>query len=156
MNNRMYTSYPALLILSIVGNAAAAAEGHTDSPLLAAALFKVFGSLVIVLGLVFLCAWSAKKLQLTRLVAQPKIRVIASHQLGRREKIVLVEIDNQQLLLGVTRGGISVLHESTQQQDSAFDGDAKQVINHDNHQKKTDFSQFLDRVLNSNRTSREP
>ena len=67
------------------------------------ALILVFGSLY---GLVFLL----RKFNGMPVNSRRSLRVVSSLKVGTREKIMLIETGESQLLLGVTAGGISALH----------------------------------------------
>ena len=66
------------------------------------------GSLLFVLIVIFSLAWLLK---MTRLVnpGQGQMNVIASLTLGSKEKIMVVEVAQEQFLLGVTAGQINLL-----------------------------------------------
>ena len=66
--------------------------------------------LVIVLAVFFFCVWGVRKLGgLTGNGAQ-QMRIVAGLSLGMREKIMLVQVGEKQLILGVTPGRIQTLH----------------------------------------------
>ncbi len=68
--------------------------------------------LLLVIGLIFVLAWLARRLQ-QRLPAgnhNDSIRLLASRPLGPRERLVLVQVGNEQVLLGLTPGSIEALH----------------------------------------------
>jgi flagellar protein FliO/FliZ len=72
-------------------------------------------ALGFVLGLAWGAIWLLKKIQDRQMgvkgEADPRdyIHFIRSMPLGQRERVTLVEIDGERLLLGVTAGGISLL-----------------------------------------------
>jgi flagellar protein FliO/FliZ len=66
--------------------------------------------LVIVLGLFFLLVWVMKKLNGGSVAGSGKMQVLGGLSLGMREKIVLLKVGNQQLILGVSPGHIEKLH----------------------------------------------
>lgn len=74
---------------------------------------QVFLGLVLVLVLIFSLAWLAKKTQLlpTQLQNQGAIRQLTSLQLGPKERLVLVEVGQEQLLLGISHQQIRLLHK---------------------------------------------
>ncbi|WP_191905934.1 flagellar biosynthetic protein FliO [Nitrincola iocasae] len=64
--------------------------------------------LALVLGTIFLIAWLLRKV--TLLPGQHrKLRVVAALSLGNRERAVLVQVGDEQLLLGVAQGQVSLL-----------------------------------------------
>lgn len=73
----------------------------------------LFG-LLLVLGLILGLAWMLRRLPGAGFRPAEGLRVVASLQLGAKERAVVVEVGGQQLLLGVTAAGISRLHELPQ------------------------------------------
>lgn len=71
---------------------------------------QVSGALAIVLLLIIACAWLARRCGFAPRgrANGAQIAVKASYSLGQRERLV-VEIDGQRLLLGVTPGAITRL-----------------------------------------------
>lgn len=66
--------------------------------------------LLIVLSLIFLLAWFARRFNLsTALPARKGMRIIASQSLGTKEKLVIVQVGDEHLLLGVTAQNIRLL-----------------------------------------------
>lgn len=99
---------PALLLVfpSVYG-----AEAVASKDLLSAGyFFQVFGSLLLVLGLVFGLLFLLRKINGLPSGSKATIRVLGSVRLGSREKMILVQAGEQQLLIGVAPGGISTLH----------------------------------------------
>jgi len=66
--------------------------------------------LVMVLALIFLCAWVARRLGLQRHSSGRLVKVVASTMVGQRERVVVVEVGTSWLVLGVTPGQIRSLH----------------------------------------------
>ncbi len=68
-------------------------------------LLKMLASLVLVFGLLGLLLWALKRLQ-QRLHSDPtgqrQLRVLETLHLGARQKIALLEVDNQRVLVGIT------------------------------------------------------
>lgn len=67
-------------------------------------------ALGLVVGLILVLAWVLKKLPGAGLKPLPGLRVVASLAVGPRERVVLVDCGGQQLLLGVTQHGVTLLH----------------------------------------------
>ena len=93
-----------------VAKAAVPAAHAPSSPGLAGAFF----ALLLVLGLILGLAWLPLRLPGAGFRPAEGLRVVASLQLGAKERAVVVEVGGQQLLLGVTAAGISRLHELPQ------------------------------------------
>lgn len=68
-------------------------------------------SLVVVLAVFFLCVWLYKKLGSVTVSGEDRLRVLTGLPLGMREKVVLLQVGQKQLLLGVTPGRIDKLLE---------------------------------------------
>ena len=101
---------PAGLALAAVPVSVLAEVGTSGSLVSASYLFQVLGSLLLVLGLVFGLVFLLKKVNGLPLGGRAPIRVLGSVRIGSREKLVLVQAGEQQLLVGVAPGGIRTLH----------------------------------------------
>lgn len=80
------------------------------SPSAAGAVGGTVFALLFVLGLVLALAWLAKRMPGIAGNSNPALRVVASLPLGPRERVVVVDVGGQQLLLGVGAGGTRALH----------------------------------------------
>ena len=87
--------------LLAVGKAAAPVGQH------AAAAPSLFGA---VLALVIGLGWLLKRLPGSGFRPAEGMKLVASLSVGAKERVVVVEVNGQQLLLGVTAGGINALH----------------------------------------------
>ncbi|MEN1960682.1 flagellar biosynthetic protein FliO [Luteimonas sp. MJ246] len=68
-------------------------------------------ALVLVVGLILLLSWLARRMPgLGGRGANPALRIVGSLALGPRDRLVVVEIGATQLLLGVGAGGTRTLH----------------------------------------------
>jgi len=72
-------------------------------------LQAVFG-MACVLGLILLCAWMARRFGLQRFGGGNVVKVVSSTSVGQRERVVVVEVADQWLVLGVTPHNVSTLH----------------------------------------------
>lgn len=98
---------PALFSTSVL---AEETVQKSESVTTAASLLNVFGSLIIVLGILFALAWFYKKLSL-KLPGSGQMKVVSTMMLGPRERILVVEIQGKQRVLGVTGQQINFLFE---------------------------------------------
>ncbi|MGL4473513.1 MAG: flagellar biosynthetic protein FliO [Shewanella sp.] len=73
-----------------------------------ATMASMAGGLVVVLVVIFVLAWLVRRLNLVP-GQHGLIKTIAVTPLGQKEKLVLMELDGQQYLLGVTAHNISLL-----------------------------------------------
>lgn len=77
---------------------------------------QVSGALATVILLIVACAWLARRWGLLGQVRGhgSSLVVKSSHSLGQRERLVVIEVEGQRLLLGVTPGAITRLGRLTQ------------------------------------------
>lgn len=80
------------------------------STLSAGSVAQVIFGLVLVLALVGAVAWLLKRLSAFRAPGAGLIRVLAGAAVGQRERIVLVEVGETWLLVGVAPGHVTTLH----------------------------------------------
>lgn len=71
-------------------------------------------ALVLVVGLILLLGWLARRMPGIGRASNDSLRVVASLALGPRERVVVVEVGTTQLLLGVGQSGIRKLHALAQ------------------------------------------
>jgi len=79
-------------------------------PLAWTELLRVFGGLVAVIAVFVAALWLLKRLQPAMRAAGGPIRVLATLHLAPREKLLLVQVGEQQLLLGSSAQGLTCLH----------------------------------------------
>lgn len=75
-----------------------------------AQLMQLLLGLVLVVGLIFLLAWLVRRVQQVVPRGNQAIRLISSLALGPRDRLVLVQVGEEQVLLGLTPGRITPLH----------------------------------------------
>ncbi|WP_297808284.1 flagellar biosynthetic protein FliO [uncultured Methylophaga sp.] len=96
-----------------------------ESPVSASSLLQTLLGLILVLVCIALVAWLLKRSNSFHTAASGKMKVIAGLPLGTRERAVLVQIGDEQLLLGVTPQQINLLHKlaTPLEVDSSNNGD---------------------------------
>jgi len=70
---------------------------------------RVILGLIVVTGFILLLAWAAKRMGYAGTLNNRNMRVLGNLPLGPREKAILVEVNGQQMLLGVGGGSVSNL-----------------------------------------------
>lgn len=69
------------------------------------------GALFGIIAFILIAAWLAKRFGLAGKTAGTRgLKVSASTPLGPRERVVIVEVEDARLVLGVTASSINVLH----------------------------------------------
>ncbi|KGM07345.1 Flagellar biosynthesis protein FliO [Methylophaga thiooxydans] len=111
---RRFVTQASMLLLSMPLFAAEQTEKArtlTESPLSAVNLLQTLMGLLLVLACVVLVAWLLKRTNSFHTAANSKLKVITGIPLGSRERAVLVQIGDEQILLGVTPQQINTLHK---------------------------------------------
>lgn len=73
-------------------------------------IWKVVVSLVFVVAFIPACLWLMKRFQFAQMkLGQSDIKVINVQSLGAKEKLMLVEVEGERILIGVTAHSISHL-----------------------------------------------
>jgi flagellar protein FliO/FliZ len=88
-------------------DAAVAAQAPAVST--AGSLLQVFIGLLAVLLLIAGTAWLAKRLGVTRGSASSLLHVVSSTSVGTRERVVVVEVGESWLVVGVAPGSVNAL-----------------------------------------------
>ena len=73
-------------------------------------VIQVIFSLILVLAAVVFVAWLLKRINMPQHGAGSIIKVISGVAVGQRERIVLVEVNNTWLVVGVAPGQVRTLH----------------------------------------------
>ena len=89
---------------------AAAAAPAAGGAIGAGGLLQAVLGMACVLGLILACAWLARRFGLQRLGGGQVVKVVSSTSVGQRERVVVVEVAGQWLVLGVTPQHINALH----------------------------------------------
>lgn len=110
---RAIVSVPALLGFtgwSQLAKAGEAAPPSLQAPIGSGDILSVGASLVVVVAAIMLCGWLYSRSQGLRIRGGGVISIIATQPLGPKERILLIEIADKQLLVGMTSTQVSTLH----------------------------------------------
>ena len=101
-----------LLLTAACADAARAADAAAQAaaPLGVGKLTEVFGALALVVLLIFGLALAAQRLRLGRGASGKHLQVVDALALGARERLLLVDVAGERVLLGVAGGRIERLH----------------------------------------------
>ncbi len=109
---KSYAKAVALSFLSIVLTISEVSAGPV-TPVNGTSVINMLMSLAVVLALIFLFAFIAKKLRIGP-ANQQGIKLVANLTIGQKERVVVVEVENEQYLLGVTSTQINLLQKLPQ------------------------------------------
>ena len=135
----------ALLLAAPLAAGAAEAPHVPPAPSIGVGgLFQVGLALLLVLGAVYALAWLMKRLQPMQGTSGKVPRVVGATAVGPRERVVLVEVEETWLVLGVAPGSVTALHTLTRPRDAATPTPPR--ADSDNT-----FGQWLKQTLDRNR-----
>lgn len=86
------------------------AETVSSAPVNASALLQTIFGLIVVLAIIVFLGWTLKRSKFFHAAHHGQLRVLGTLSLGTREKAVLIQVGEQQLLIGVTPQQINTLH----------------------------------------------
>jgi flagellar biosynthetic protein FliO len=83
----------------------------TASP--ASSLIEVSGALLGIIVLILVAGWLAKRFGVNGMKSSSTrdLKVSASASLGQRERVVIVDVEDARLVLGVTSSNVTLLHK---------------------------------------------
>ncbi len=73
-------------------------------------VLQIILSLLLVLGAIVLVAWVLKRINMPQNAAGSALKVVSGVAVGQRERIVLVEVNDTWLVVGVAPGQVTALH----------------------------------------------
>ena len=85
--------------------------GSGDALIGMAMLGKTAAALALVIAIILICTAMLKRWQTVRHHHGARLRIVDSTAVGSRERVVVVEIEDTWLVLGVSGGRITKLHE---------------------------------------------
>ena len=97
------------LLLPGLAHAATAIDAAAPEASAAGSLLQVFIGLVAVLLLIVATAWVGKRMGVAPGSASGPLQVVASTSVGTRERVVVVEVGESWLVLGVAPGSVNAL-----------------------------------------------
>lgn len=97
-------------LFALVASPAFAAAAPTPAEVDAGGLLRVCLSLAVVIALILAAGWVLRRLQGGGVRAGGTLRCIESIAVGMKERVVLVQAGEKQMLLGVAPGNVRTLH----------------------------------------------
>ena len=107
-----YCLVAALCAPSLAAAQAATRPVYTPPPpaVSSGSILQVALSLLLVLAAVVLVAWILKRINLPQHGAGSLLKIVSGVAVGQRERIVLVEVNDTWLVVGVAPGQVRALH----------------------------------------------
>lgn len=99
----------SLVAFSATNEANSASTGTSLEP--SQYLGQIAMSLIFILLIIFAAAWLLKRFGRINGVAGEQMKILGVMTLGQRERVVLMSVGKQQLLIGVTASRVSLLYE---------------------------------------------
>jgi len=96
-----------LLAVSALLFSSSAAFAAADQPNVAVDLFKVLGGLIVVLALMAGSAWLLKRFGLAKTAGNSTIKIVGGVSVGNRERVLVLEVADQWIVVGVAPGRVS-------------------------------------------------
>lgn len=124
LQTRTLSLFNLLCFLYVSGDAIAAETAVVANNVAAPSLARVSISLVLVIGLLVLLSVLFKKFGLNRMNMSFPVKIVGAMSLGRNQRIVMIEVDDEWILLGVTPQQISTI-TTMPRQEEAMNTDAE-------------------------------
>lgn len=103
-------AFMAMPIAALAETAPRAAYIPPPAPVSGGSILQIILSLALVLALVFVVAWLLKRISMPQHAGGNVIKVLSGVAVGQRERIVLVEVGDTWLVVGVAPGQVRALH----------------------------------------------
>lgn len=113
----MWSRLPGISLLVLVAPALAQETASTETPTSPIRSPDTLGTivslglgLVAVIAVIYGCAWIIRRMNGMTGMNNNAIKVVSVMAIGARERIALIEVGGQQILLGITPSAIRTLH----------------------------------------------
>lgn len=102
--------FPAAALAAQESQPVVKGAGELAPSIGAGEVLQVFVALVVVLLMIAAAAWMMRRFSATGFGRPGALRLLASVSVGQRERIVLVQAGETQMLIGVAQGSVRTLH----------------------------------------------
>jgi flagellar biosynthetic protein FliO len=103
-----YKIFISLILLYLVVNQKTFSASSPIAPSPSISLLQTILGLIVIIGLILLSAWVMRKIS-PSMGSNSLLKVISATSVGPREKVVIVEIEEQWLVVGVTSSQVNLL-----------------------------------------------
>ncbi len=133
-------------LADVAPDAGTKAAEKTLEPMSYGNALNVVFSLLIVVAVLFALAWVLRRSKGVLGAGNQKITVVSQLPVGVREKVLLLRVGEENVLVGYSGGGLQALH--------AWHGDIPADIAPD-HTQPAAFGDYLSRLRNTRQTNRK-
>jgi flagellar protein FliO/FliZ len=105
-----FSFYLLLLLASEVYGAEVAPQVAGLEVVSSGYLLQLMSGLLFIVVLIFALAWMMKKMRLTQSAHHGLIQIVSSISVGQRDRIALIQVGDEQILVGITPGRIEKLY----------------------------------------------
>jgi flagellar protein FliO/FliZ len=102
-------SVPLFLVAVCISAQAVEQSATASPPTSAGSFFQVLLGLIFVLALMGAAAWSLKKFGVAKLAGNAAVKIIGGVSVGSRERVMLIEVGEQWIVIGVAPGQVTAL-----------------------------------------------
>ncbi len=112
LNNKFYIVSAVIILMpsTIFASDESTATVINTGPINADNMMQLVIGLMIVLACIVVLAWIAKRMNHLQSSTGGMLKIIGGLNIGTKEKIVLLQVGSEQILIGVTQSNISKLH----------------------------------------------
>lgn len=100
-------------LLAAEGKPASLATPMAGNPIDVTSLFQVLMALFVVVAAIFVVAWLFKRYSMDYGQGNQGIKVVSAISLGGKEKAVVLQVGEEQIMLGVSPGYVKKIHSLT-------------------------------------------
>ena len=92
------------------GEADVASPASATDPMAVSNLWQLTLGMIVVLGVMLGLAWLLKRTGKFQMAAGGNLKILGGLSMGTRERVVLLQVGEKQLLIGVAPGRVQTLH----------------------------------------------
>ncbi len=99
-------------MLLLISSVFAADSAQSLSPVSSGSeqMLTVIGALILVIAAIYASVWGIKRLGNFTQQGSGQLKIISGLMVGPKERVVLIDVAGQKLLLGVASGQVNLLH----------------------------------------------
>lgn len=116
---KQFKAAPAMLLWFAMRAEAAIQPATTSATTSAGNFFQVLLGLIVVLALMAAAAWSLKKFGVSKLTGNATVKIVGGVSVGNRERVLVVEVGDQWIVVGVAPGQVNALSTMPRQESAA-------------------------------------